>query len=561
MVDNLPITNPKLKSLISETTSHLQGESATAFIQAAIPLCQRLNLQNRSFDALPITQACTILAERQKNPRMRWQSATAAGIILGYCGEYAGAIAAHSRALHLAEAADNVLDQALAWLNLGNIFKHAAAYELAIECYSRAHNKQELGIDFSRYGALVNMAQCHLHLDEYREGIAAARLALYYETDAFRSQQPYSAVVLRSNYVRLLVGSGRAHKAKPYADQAYQLAAAHPSPQMTIVANVMRSAMEISHGHFDTAISRLKDDLHQMRPFPEARNDTLVALIQAEKAAGNFERAVVYLQELADHIYRQAATQAHQHLELSSFFEDTWLVAERNINDQLDRYHTDWDMMPEWDMFERLAQRASLTAHNDGWHGVRVGELARLLALADGYSDEYAYEIGMAARLHDIGLIGIPAILIQKTGPLSAEEIALMQRHTLIGFDMLQGSQHPRALIASHIACYHHEHWQGGGYPNGLAGNAIPKVARLTAIVDAFDDMITGRPYREQLSIDEACAVLEAEAGKQFDPNLVNTFLSSVSSGLIGENFRRPQWLHAQRAQTLDDLIKRQPKP
>lgn len=127
------------------------------------------------------------------------------------------------------------------------------------------------------------------------------------------------------------------------------------------------------------------------------------------------------------------------------------------------------------------------------------------------------------ALLHDVGKVGIDELIIRKGGPLTPAEYRLMQQHTLIGERIVQPLRLSSAVAP--IVRYHHERWDGRGYPDGLAGEAIPLGARIVAVADAFDAMTTVRPYNRVLSADEAADLLRAGAGVYWDPTIVGVFL------------------------------------
>ncbi len=278
--------------------------NVAAFVNDALSLCKQLYAQGRDIDALPLARLCASLAGRVNRahyPRLHWQALTATGILLAHKGDYPAAIAEHSRALQLAEATANVADLAFSWNNVGSVFKHASAHSLAIECFMHAYQQYSLGPVLARYCALGNMAYCQLQLGHLRKGRAAATLALRYETEAFRSQDPYTAAVLRNNLVRLLVAADKKEAAQPIAEQVYQLAAAAPSLLMNNLVNVLRAMLDVAYGRINSGIARLEAELQQVRHLPEPRNDTLTALIEAERAAGHTVRAWMYWQELNDY--------------------------------------------------------------------------------------------------------------------------------------------------------------------------------------------------------------------------------------------------------------------
>jgi diguanylate cyclase (GGDEF)-like protein len=172
---------------------------------------------------------------------------------------------------------------------------------------------------------------------------------------------------------------------------------------------------------------------------------------------------------------------------------------------------------------------AAALAARDGYtgeHGERLMELAETLALRLGRSEEEARLAGIAARLHDIGKLGVPDAILRKTGPLTTTEWDEMRQHPTIGQQILQEGGGTLNLLAGVVGA-HHERWDGTGYPRGLKGEAIPLAARIIAVIDAFDAMTTDRPYRQALPLEEAFAELRDYAGQQFDPTVVETFLAT----------------------------------
>jgi putative two-component system response regulator len=158
----------------------------------------------------------------------------------------------------------------------------------------------------------------------------------------------------------------------------------------------------------------------------------------------------------------------------------------------------------------------------------------RALALEWGCSPLQSLEYGLAAELHDIGATSVPAAILSHRGPLNDSERAIVRKHAEAGAAMLVDDGHPRVLLAHEIARYHHARWDGTGYPDRVAGSAIPLGARMCAIADAYDMMVCGFGVRDPLSMDAALAELEAQAGRQFDPELVSCFDALVKGELEG---------------------------
>ncbi|WP_223881510.1 response regulator [Affinibrenneria salicis] len=176
----------------------------------------------------------------------------------------------------------------------------------------------------------------------------------------------------------------------------------------------------------------------------------------------------------------------------------------------------------------RLCTAAEFKDNETGLHVIRMSHFAQTLALAAGYSENAAEDLLHAAPMHDIGKIGIPDTVLQKTGKLSDEEWVIMRQHTTIGGRII--GDHPSGLLrmAQVIALNHHEKWDGSGYPRGYAGENIPHVARVVALADVFDALTSERPYKRAWSVSDAVAHIRQQSGHHFDPELVPVFMDCL---------------------------------
>jgi len=157
-------------------------------------------------------------------------------------------------------------------------------------------------------------------------------------------------------------------------------------------------------------------------------------------------------------------------------------------------------------------------------HSRRVAVLSGMLAEAAGDSPRAVRRAELAGLVHDVGKVALPSRILRKAGPLDAREYALVRRHPQIGCRMLKGWLGLRSVLGA--VRHHHERWDGLGYPTGLRGEAIPRLARIVAIADAFDAMSSDRPYRPALARGEALEQLRLGSGTHFDPTLVACFLA-----------------------------------
>ena len=184
----------------------------------------------------------------------------------------------------------------------------------------------------------------------------------------------------------------------------------------------------------------------------------------------------------------------------------------------------------ELEVLERLAAAGEARDDDTGQHTRRVGELAARIGEALGLPPDEVDLIRLAAPLHDVGKIGIPDSILRKPGRLTADEFAIMQTHTLIGASMLADGATRHMRMAETIARSHHEWWDGKGYPDGLAGDAIPIAARIVAVADVYDALTHARPYRGAWKRERVISELRRKTGTHFDPQVVEAFLGAVVS-------------------------------
>jgi putative two-component system response regulator len=159
-------------------------------------------------------------------------------------------------------------------------------------------------------------------------------------------------------------------------------------------------------------------------------------------------------------------------------------------------------------------------------HTHRVAESARFIGTKMGLSERALDALYRGGIIHDIGKIGVPDAILLKPGPLDASELALMRLHPEIGESIVKPLRSAASLLP--IIRNHHENFDGSGYPDGLAGRAIPHLARIVAVCDAFDALVTDRPYRKAKSVDDAIAVLVDGAGKQWDAEAVDVLVREM---------------------------------
>ena len=180
------------------------------------------------------------------------------------------------------------------------------------------------------------------------------------------------------------------------------------------------------------------------------------------------------------------------------------------------------------EIVQRLGLAAEYKDNETGLHVIRMSHFARVLGIAAGLTEQEADDLLHAAPMHDVGKIGIPDRVLQKPGPLDAEEWKVMQSHVNIGAEIIGEHSSGMLGLARNIALTHHEKYDGSGYPNGLKGDRIPLEGRICAIADVFDALTSVRSYKKAWSEEEAIDFLRQQKEKHFDPVLVDLFIEQM---------------------------------
>lgn len=526
-----------------------EGAALATAVPIAIRLCRQLHTQGRSFEAVPIAQAIHERSVELGARDLAQPTANACGLLALDTADYAGAIDFHGRALAFADEAEDQIASSRVWNNIGCVLTGVGQYDSAMHCYQRALEKVEeiSAPQFSRFTAFTNLSSCEFHLGDAKSGLFFAEHALaeLQKTKGDESFDLHSQLLLRRNLVRLLIDDGRLAEAETQAHQALLLSQREGGLRSSIAAATTQALLEIATGRFDVALTRLDRSLADSRAVWPAFRDTLACTIRAEEAVGCPEKALVRLKELAALIHDRGRDFALRHLKIASW-RDSIELHEAQGTAALDdtRARLQARLKPPsapatWQMISRLAVGNALQVDASSAHGLRVGAMTRLLAQASGFGPIDAMEIGLAAQVHDIGLAAGHENLLaphaSSSFSLNAANAHLEAMHCESGWQILGGESHARLLLARDIAKYHHAWWNGRGYPNGVAGLAIPIHARMVAVADVYDSLLEDTPKNCGHSIEHALNQLERFAGSQLDPTLVTRFVAAVRHEGINE--------------------------
>ena len=462
------------------------------------------------------------------------------GILLADTGNIATAVECYAEGLELAEALGDLRAETPVWVNLGTALSYAGQLNDAVACFERVvalcDSDREVGS--FRPLALANMAAICLYLQEHAKGLRSIKSAIECAGEPQNTTDRLNRVLAESCYARILLEVDSLDRAKERAELAKKYARESRSERAELLAALAEGLCEVHAGLADVGISRLSQALDRARVLKSSLRDALLAMVKAQEVAGKPDVALVYLRELMMHTKKTQQENAlrHHRLHLQNLerqqqsSEDSVMERhEQSLRGKLAEQVAHKELMKSRiEMLERLAVTAELRDDSTGEHSYRVGRLASLLGQEFGCDDETCFMLDLAARLHDIGKIGIPDGILLKPDRLSEAEREIMKTHTTVGAELLAQSDMPHMQMAEDIARFHHEWWDGSGYPNGIGGAAIPIAARITALADVFDALTHRRPYKEPWPVARALEEIAYLKGHQFDPELVDLFLALI---------------------------------
>ncbi|WP_337868822.1 HD domain-containing phosphohydrolase [Meiothermus sp.] len=276
----------------------------------------------------------------------------------------------------------------------------------------------------------------------------------------------------------------------------------------------------------------------------ERKRSTYLAhrlLAQILRANGAYEQAIEHLEEyhrLEREVFSEESERQRQtlinHLELERVRNEaeslrlkTELERQAREEAQAKVFQRTQELeFAQLEIVSRLALAAEFRDDATGEHTYRVGRNAAMIAKELGWPQHEVETLRLAARLHDVGKIGIPDTILLKRDRLTVGEYALMKDHTRIGARILSGGRSKILRLAEEIALSHHEHFDGSGYPRGLVGENIPMSGRIVAVADVLDALTHERPYKRAWSVAEALAEIKRQSGRQFDPKVVEACLA-----------------------------------
>ena len=503
-------------------------------IECLLSIAQQFYHQGQSvFSGVEPAALAVMLAADAGNPALRRKSLTFQGIILSTTNNPGDALLSLAEGLRLAEDLSDPVGIASVWNGLGMAFYEAALYADARQCYERAHSiaGEHDNLRYIAAVSLSNAAMCCLHVNALQEGIERISKAIATMPAPSSPAHLLARVFAEGTYIRLLLLSGSVQKAAERVQLAKRFATETKSVRADISAACSEGLLEVYSGIGDIGLSRGMQALEKARQVKPSLRETLLAMVQAHEKAGRPERALALHRELTLHI-RKAQHEnivRHQELHLKQLEADEAAQFPSRLLEEKDAELTQKIAAQtvgtrQGRLLEQMAFTAEMRDDPTGEHCYRVARLAALLAKEHGESPQTCATIELAARLHDIGKVGIPDTLMQKPSLLSDGERQILETHAKTGAELLSRTKVSYGELAEDIARHHHERWDGHGYPDGIFGTAIPLGARIVAVCDVYDAMTHDKAYRRALSGEEAIAEMLRGRALQFDPKLIDLF-------------------------------------
>lgn len=398
------------------------------------------------------------------------------------------------------DSQDGVI-QSIVRLNLGT-------FQLALEQYEEAKlhlcsalelNKQ-LGHTLGEMNTLDSLGSLYEQTGDLQQASESHQQALAIAINIGATQGELEA---RLHLGRLHLNAGELEPALLELKLGLQLAEKNRSPKEQATAHESLATLFEQQGDLGRSVAHLRAlrQIEQELFHAERDRQTRNLTIQFEVERARHDADVYRLRTEVEHEARRTAEQ---------------LVQERT-SDLARAQH---------EVVTRLAMAAEYRDDTTGEHTRRVGRTSGQIARALGWEEAQISVLGVAARLHDVGKIGIPDSILLKSGKLDAAEYTQMQTHTLIGARILSGGRSKLLQLAEEIAMTHHERWDGTGYPLGLAHHQIPLSGRIVAVADVYDALTQARPYKPAWTSQEALAEIRRQAGAHFDPAVVDAALT-----------------------------------
>ena len=419
-------------------------------------------------------------------------------------GEFDKAADSFAQGVDAAQRVHQIANEIAGVTGLGLVAKDQRLYKEALHQLLRALNLAQT------HGRRQNEAEILDNLGQVYAALEQPEFALETYERALTLAQELGAVPSQQN---TLFNLGRLHSSR--GDQLKAAACFEAALQFAEQSGSDRAVLST---HEELA------NLHLARKGYEAAAQHLQQALALERSLRDQDAQQQLLNLTTQLEVERAKHQAEAYRLMNETAQRARAEAEKEVRERTEALEH-----AQGEIVARLGLAAEYRDDKTGNHTQRVADFAAALAQAIKMPSQDVELLRSAARLHDVGKIGIPDAILLKTGRLTEEEFTIMKHHTTIGARVLEGSQSQLMQLAEQIAITHHERWDGQGYPRGLSGEEIPLVGRIVTIADVWDALTTERSYKAAWTPEEAWRELASQSGKQFDPYLLEIFLGMMA--------------------------------
>lgn len=495
--------------------------------------------RGRTVEAIPLVERALDLAtDNNLRPQMRRACSVYAGMSTDL-GIPARGVEYALRAVLLAQELNFPLGEASAFANMTAALNAMGLYRETVTLSLRVIQKFKGQNSFAEpvFVARSNLASAALSLRHFTLAAEAAKEACELLATPSNRHEALNRMATEIVWLKSAIELHDHESITARLSAIRFLAKTYPSPRSQLNEKIAEAAYDLYDGRSKDALATLNAVLERSKAVPGVYRDNLALLIKAYESEGDHTSALCYLGELVEFIAQTQVEAVRRHLEAvgariqtpmqGKDDARTLVMAIQRATPIVNKNEEPSEAVYR-EALERLAVSAEVRVDAHGRRAYRVGKLVGLLAEALGAEPTTVIALERAARLYDIGKLGIPDGILMKPGPLSTAEYALMQRHTLIGAKILRQAGHPSFRLAETISLHHHERWDGSGYPHHMSGLNIPDAARMVSLADAYDALTHDRTYRPSLSHTQAVAELTRNAGIQFDPTMTDVFVALV---------------------------------
>jgi putative two-component system response regulator len=465
------------------------------------------------------------------------------GLVHTNLGNFTEATVAYADALHIADEIGDRTGRAAVLGNLATLRFNAGLIEESIELNQYVLNitdgePQYQGLAANAHHNIAAASLLLKDLSTARAELTKAESLLPHFANQFLA---FQRVIFDSTWCKLLLHEGRSTEAQGFVERAEKLALEMESRAAQAQASIARALLEAGQGHPKEALKRLDSVRARIAMDEPVYRDLLeVEAICTEKLGDDTQAALLWMKFLS----HTASFQRRFVIRQVAAFQQNLRDSAGQSFAHADPTHRGAISIGrsrkiQTAIRQQLEALASLADHRESArarHSERVGRIVERLAIELGYRQPQSETVGLAARLHDIGKLTIPDVLLLKTEKLTSMELELVRRHTVEGSQILvdilatmerlelPAQQTESLRTAADIALHHHEWWDGSGYPRQIAGERISEPARLTALADTFDELTAPRTYKRPHKVAEALHAMASLSGRQFEPRLFVTF-------------------------------------